>query len=178
MTDYTDNANVKFHIKNREFGGIHFECELPPDVAEMSYPTRFGYAVLEAVKKGVDLSNADLGNVGSVPKIKNIHRAVYAAASVEGALDMDSWHKYGYCGTTHCRAGWVVVLAGEEGRALEDTFGTAMAAAIIYQASDPSLECIPDFYTSDFYALADMKRLAEAEAAKEAQTLSKEMAND
>ena len=81
---------------------------------------------------------------------------------------MGSWHKHGYCGTTHCRAGWVVVLAGEEGKALEDRIGTAAAASLIYLASDPTLDKFPSFYCGDGEALADMKRLAELEAAKAA----------
>ena len=76
---------------------------------------------------------------------------------------MREWHT---CETTHCRAGWVTVLAGEGGKALEDTYGTAAAAALIYQASDPTLERIPDFYTTNDEAMADMKRLAEMEAAQ------------
>lgn len=92
-------------------------------------------------------------------KIKNIHQAVYDAASQPGALEMGSWHHE--CGTTHCRAGWVVTIAGEGGKALEYALGTPAAAALIYIASDPNLERIPDFYASNESALADMKRLAE-----------------
>jgi hypothetical protein len=39
--------------------------------------------------------------------------------------------------------------------------GTSAAAAMIYMASDPELENIPDFYADNETALADMKRLAE-----------------
>ena len=96
---------------------------------------------------------------GKVPKIKNIHQTVYQAASVPGALDMTRWH----CGTSHCRAGWVVTLAGASGRKLEQSFGAARAAALIYFASDPNLKVIPDFYDGNVTALNDMKRMAEAE---------------
>jgi hypothetical protein len=40
--------------------------------------------------------------------------------------------------------------------------GTPAAAAVIYMASDPKLEKVPDFYASNEAALEDMKRLAEA----------------
>ncbi len=100
--------------------------------------------------------------IGMVPFIPNIHQAVYAAAAQPNALDMGSWHK---CETTHCRAGWVVALAGEAGSAMEYCLGTAAAAALIYIKSDPNLEKIPDFYANNEEALADMKRLAEQEAA-------------
>ena len=91
-------------------------------------------------------------------KIPDIHKAVYDAASKPGALRMEAWHHE--CGTAHCRAGWVVTLAGDGGKALEWMMGTAAAAALIYQASDPELERVPDFYCSNDEALADMARLA------------------
>ena len=122
---------------------------------------------------GADLSGAYLRNaylrgasLSGVPKIENIHQAVFAAASRDGALNMGSWHQDGnVCGTTHCRAGWVVSLAGPGGHALEWAMGTPAAAAIIYIASDPTLERIPDFYCGNEAALTDMKQLAELEAA-------------
>ncbi len=74
---------------------------------------------------------------------------------------MGSWH---VCETTHCRAGWVVTLAGEAGKAMEWCLGTPAAAAIIYLASDPKIEKMPNFYADNETAMADMKRLAELEA--------------
>ena len=103
-----------------------------------------------------------IANLDNVPRIKSIHQAVYTAASAEGALDMSDWHT---CETTHCWAGWVTTLAGEEGAVLEHVMGTAAAATLIYLASDPQLDRVPDFYATDAKALADMKRLAEQEAA-------------
>jgi hypothetical protein len=81
---------------------------------------------------------------------------VYAAASQPGALDMRRWH----CGTSHCRAGWIVTLAGEAGKRLEiDTGSTANAAMLIYAASAPG-QPIPDFYCDNEAALANMKARA------------------
>ena len=97
------------------------------------------------------------------PVIPNIHQRVYEAASQPQALNMCAWHT---CDTTHCRAGWVVTLAGDEGAELERRFGTSVAAALIYMASDPALEYVPDWLVSDDVALADMKRMSELEAAK------------
>ncbi|WP_369913934.1 pentapeptide repeat-containing protein [Xanthomonas sp. NCPPB 3005] len=119
-----------------------------------------GAVLRGAVLRGAVLSGAD-GHACPVV-IKNIHQAVYAAASKPAALDMGSWHT---CNTTHCRAGWVVTLAGDGGRALEYAFGTSAAAALIYMSSDPKLERMPDFYCGNDDALEDMRRLAEAEAA-------------
>src|SRR5262249_25511822 len=115
-----------------------------------------------AVLRDADLSGADLSDA---PKIENIHQKVYAAASAPNALNMGDWHT---CDTTHCRAGWVVLLAGDEGSALEDRIGTAAAASLIYLASDPTIEKFPNFYCSNDAALADMKAMAEAEAARAA----------
>lgn len=112
-------------------------------------------------KRGVKGDNGDHAQP-PVPIIPDIHKAVYAAASQEGALNMGNWHT---CDTTHCRAGWVTHLAGEEGKALEAYWGTAHAAWMIYRASDPDMRGRPNFYASDEDALADMKRLAETEAA-------------
>ena len=121
-----------------------------------------GADLRDAVLRGAVLRDADLSeNLEGVPFIKDIHQTVYNACTVSpDALDMVGWHK---CETTHCRAGWVVTLAGEGGKALEFAMGTPAAAAIIYLKSDPKLEKMPDFYCSNEEALADMKRLADAE---------------
>jgi len=89
--------------------------------------------------------------------IQDIHKRVYESASQPGAIDMSRWHK---CGTTHCRAGWVVHLAGEEGYALERFHNTVLAAQLIYRSS--GYEISPArFYDNNEDALADMKWLAE-----------------
>ena len=183
---------MKFEIKNRWSGRVQFECELTAEVAGKSYGLQLGFAVnqaylsdadlsgadlSDAVLRGADLSDAvlsgadlrgavlrgaDLSGAGCPVKIEGIHAAVYKAASQPGALAMETWHHA--CGTAHCRAGWVVTLAGEGGKALEWAMGTAAAAALIYQASDPDLERVPNFYTDNATALEDMRRLAEAES--------------
>jgi hypothetical protein len=73
------------------------------------------------------------------------------------ALDMGSWHT---CETTHCRAGWVVQLAGDEGRALEAFHNTDLAARLIYEASGYKINPAR-FHDSNTVAMADMKRLAD-----------------
>jgi hypothetical protein len=73
---------------------------------------------------------------------------------------MQKWHT---CGTTHCRAGWVVHLAGDAGYALERFHNTALAAQIIYRESGYKINPCR-FYDNNEDALADMKRLAEGEA--------------
>ena len=75
---------------------------------------------------------------------------------------MGSWHT---CEKTHCRAGWVVTLAGEAGKALEAYFDTPLAAMKIYDASSPLPKVSPvKFFDGNEDAIADMKRMAEMEA--------------
>ncbi len=90
------------------------------------------------------------------PVIPNIHKVVYEAAIQPGCFEMSNWH----CGTSQCRAGWVVTLAGEAGKALEAATSTAFAAMQIYRASDPTWR-MSNFFASNADALADMKLLAE-----------------
>ena len=97
------------------------------------------------------------GQVPPIPKIDNIDAAVYAAASQPDALNMVNWHT---CETTHCRAGWVVHLAGDEGRALESYHNTELAALLIYRESGSPINPAR-FYDSDDAALKDMKMRAE-----------------
>jgi hypothetical protein len=72
---------------------------------------------------------------------------------------MGDWHK---CEQTHCRAGWIVTLAGVEGRALEQFYNTELAAMLIYRESTGKRISPVRFYDSNEEALADMKRCAEA----------------
>ena len=135
--------------------------------ANLSGANLRGANLSDANLRGANLSGANLidANLSDAPVIENIHQKVYAAASAQGALDMGDWHK---CETTHCRAGWVTTLAGKEGQDLEDRIGTAAAATLIYLASDPNIEKFPSFYCGNDEALADMKAMAEAEAARSA----------
>ena len=77
------------------------------------------------------------------------------------ALYMATWHT---CDTTHCRAGWVVHLAGAPGKALENFYNTELAAMMIYADSAPGYKIHPArFYDTGDAALADMRKLAEEE---------------
>jgi hypothetical protein len=157
----------KFEVRNRGTNAVQFTAEIEVTPG-MTHHVKLGLAVRWGYKNGSDLRDANLSYANlsyaslrgaNLPpvKIPDIHKAIYAAASQPGALDMRTWH----CGTTHCRAGWVVALAGEGGAALEWAMGTSAAAAMIYIASDPALERIPNFHATNDDALADMQRLAE-----------------
>ena len=117
----------------------------------------------DADLRGVDLRGAKLPYYDETPVIENIHQKVYTASSQESAFDMRIWHSE--CGTAHSWAGWIVELAGEDGKRLEEMTDTPIAASLILMKSDPELEEIPDWYSDDGMALSKMKRLAELEAA-------------
>jgi hypothetical protein len=84
--------------------------------------------------------------------------------SKQGALEMNNWHT---CETTHCRAGWVVTLAGEAGKALESKTSTLFAAMQIYKASSAIRVFPARFFETNREAMDDMKRCADEEAAAE-----------
>ena len=100
-------------------------------------------------------------NKPKYPIIENIHQKVYDAASKPNALNMGDWHT---CDTTHCRAGWVEILAGEEGRALAKRTSVLFAAMMIYDASSEIKVSPTRFFESNAIAMEDMKRCAEEEA--------------
>ncbi len=129
--------------------------------ADLSGANLSGANLSGADLRGANLREANLreADLRGAPVIEDIHAKVYAAASQPGALDMGRWH----CGTSHCRAGWVVTLAGKEGLDLEAKIGTHAAAMAIYMASDPdrwTTDRLPDFYCDNATALADMARMA------------------
>ncbi|MBL4590774.1 MAG: pentapeptide repeat-containing protein [Phycisphaerales bacterium] len=160
---------MKFDILDMVSGEVMFTAKIGCD-GLVPRGVKVGLAVRWAVENGVDLRGADLrgadlrgvdlGGVGWVPKIENIHTAVYAAAKGEDALDMEQWHT---CGSKHCRAGWVVTLAGAAGKVMEGVYGPGVAAALIYMASDPEMKKVPNWLASDEDALENMKEMAEAE---------------
>lgn len=93
-----------------------------------------------------------------VPKIENIDKAVYEACLQPDALNMDTWHT---CETTHCRAGWVVHLAGKEGKELDMFHNTLLAAQLIYLESGSPISPVR-FFDTNADAMADMKKRAES----------------
>jgi hypothetical protein len=88
-----------------------------------------------------------------VPIVDGLDQKVCAAAEA-GYLDMRNWH----CGTTHCRAGWAITLAGDAGAKLEQVVGSEAAGRLIYEASTKRIA--PDFFASDDEAIADIRRCA------------------
>jgi hypothetical protein len=95
-----------------------------------------------------------------IPVIENIHQKILEAVSQPDALNMDAWHT---CDTTHCRAGWVVTLAGGPGKVLERETSTQFAAMQIYKASSPIPVSPPRFFETNEVAMADIQKCAEEE---------------
>jgi hypothetical protein len=95
-----------------------------------------------------------------VPVVPNIHQELANAALQPNALDMGNWHT---CETTHCRAGWIVHLAGKEGRALEQKTSTPFAAMQIYKASSPIRVSPVRFFEDNETARKDIERCAQME---------------
>ena len=84
-----------------------------------------------------------------------------AVTPPEHTLKMDTWHT---CGTTHCRAGWVVHLAGKAGYLLEKQTSTCFAAMMIYKHSSQDIKVSPlRFFETNEIAYADIVRCAEDE---------------
>jgi hypothetical protein len=73
---------------------------------------------------------------------------------------MSDWHT---CETTHCRAGWVVTLAGEKGKALEAASSTLFAAMQICKASSVIKVSPVRFFETNEKAMADIQRCAALE---------------
>jgi hypothetical protein len=70
----------------------------------------------------------------NVPVIENIHQKVYEAViNPENRLEMLDWHT---CDSQHCRAGWVVHLAGTAGYELERKTNTLFAAMHIKRCAE------------------------------------------
>jgi hypothetical protein len=117
-----------------------------------------------AVLRRVDLSGADLSgaDLPQAPVVERLHERLSEAVGEQGEhLCMSDWHHR--CGTSHCRAGWAIMLAGDDGLALEASHGPATAAVLIYAVSTGM---VPDFYATDHDALEDIRRCA-AEARRE-----------
>jgi hypothetical protein len=98
--------------------------------------------------------------IHAIPVIPNIHASVLTAVQGKGALDMSAWHT---CKTTHCRAGWVVTLAGEAGNELEKRTSTLFAAMRICKESSSVRVSPVRFFDDNAKAMEDIQRCAQEE---------------
>jgi hypothetical protein len=133
-----------------------------------------GASLFRADLSCADLAEADLTDAGIrhaiwtganltgvtglpvAPVVPDLHKQIAEAVGQDGEnLDMLDWHHP--CGTTHCRAGWAITLAGDAGEWLESKFGGSTAGALIYWASTGM---IPEFFAEYRDALEDIRRCA------------------
>ena len=119
------------------------------------------------IKAEKDVTNETTSEIASrssfpgVPIIENIRQKILeAVTAIDHKLEMGSWH---VCETTHCRAGWVVQLAGNEGFELERKTSTQFAAMRIYKNSSDIRVSPNKFFDSDEVAMEDIKACAEKE---------------
>jgi hypothetical protein len=110
-----------------------------------------------------------------VPAVEKLNSKILAAIDAGGVLEMEFWHGREHyetcvaaawkpvraCGTTHCVAGWAVMLAGEAGHALEARVGSEAAGMLIFAKSTGY---VPDFSDVDEDALEALRERAAEEA--------------
>ena len=181
---------MKFEITNRFTGKVQVTAEIDCSDSE-SYSVKLGLAVKWAIKAGADLARADLARANladadladanlaranladalkiddaDIPAIPKIDAQILKAIEAGGVLDMSSWHgpKEEWCGTTHCRAGWAVHLAGKKGKALQERVGPQMAGTLIYHKSRPG-QPAPHFFASTEKAMDDIRKCAAEQSA-------------
>ena len=108
-----------------------------------------------------------------IPVIPNIHQAVYNwVCSNPDNFNMDFWRVEAECGTAYCRAGIVVMLAGDPFPELWEYWhvhavGIPNLARLIYFKSDPSLDWEQsgiNFFGSDEDEEENIAKLAQQEA--------------
>lgn len=123
----------------------------------------FSYADL----RGADFTRAKLdgschfeganvkGATGLAPVVPDLDAKILSRIRLgRGHLRMGKWHT---CKTTHCLAGWAIVLAGRHGRALENKMGPETAGMLIFGVSTGSY---PAFYNGDQGAMEELERRA------------------
>ena len=153
-------ANLNYAICTRaDFSGADLSCAELCCIKLRSANLR-GANLWRANLGGADLLDADLRGAtlpAGVPVIENIDARIAEAVGENGEhLYMDEWHLNTPCGTSHCRAGWAITLAGDKGSILERLYGPEVAGTLIYAASRPDKKH-PDFFINNKAALASIK---------------------
>lgn len=152
--------------ENRDENGVSQEfAKNNPDferenIANKSCWNCSGCSDLKNAKPEEAISAEKKESIFDYPVIPNIHQRVFEETTKENALDMSDWHT---CDTTHCRAGWVVFLAGEKGKKLESETSTLFAAMQIYNAYSEIKVSPTQYFKKNEEAMEDIKRCAELE---------------
>jgi hypothetical protein len=91
-----------------------------------------------------------------VPVVEQLDAKILAVIEAKPeSFEMGQWHSA--CGTSHCRAGWAITLAGEQGKKLEEEHGPHLAGRMIYLASTGRS---PHFFATNERALEDIRACA------------------
>lgn len=100
-----------------------------------------------------------------IPVVKDLDKKILTQViNKPESFDMGWWHKDkegcsiykagDRCGTTHCRAGWAIHLAGKKGYDFEKKVGSPdIAGALIYAKS---AGYVPDFGADEEDAITDL----------------------
>ncbi len=100
----------------------------------------------------------------SVPIFPNLYERVYTIVTMP-RHDLIAGEAQAST-TRRSLAGWAVVAAGGLGKGLAVKFGTMVAAWLLYQAADPTLDRAFNFFESPDTAMVDLKRRAGLEEAR------------
>ena len=119
-----------------------------------------GACFSDAIFEMTHFRNAILkGAIGlpPAPIIENIDKKLLKILEdEENSLGMRDWDT---CKATFCRAELYVLLAGEEGKKLEDKYGPYIAGTLIFHESYPNRR-IPDWHADNEETLEDIRRNA------------------
>lgn len=120
-----------------------------------------------------DIRMACILNGPDVPVVENLNTKTLAL--IEGnpaSFTMAHWHGFVdpwdpecdvRCGTSHCRAGWAIALAGKLGEELEYAFGPLTAGMLIFAKSCPRETKLPDFFCTEEDAIQQIREAAARE---------------
>lgn len=162
-TQIFEDCSAFLNREDKCINGVdpEFAKQFPAFVEEKNNKSCWNCSDCSGLESAAPASGKEGGFGIKIPIIENIHAKVLAAVSGSEALEMGSWHS---CKTTHCRGGWVITLAGAEGKRLEENTSSAFAAMAIYHKSSPIRVSPVRFYESNEVARADIERCAKEEA--------------
>lgn len=155
-SDFLERENIKENGVSEEFALEYPNYEVDNITNEGCWNCRYCSSCRYCSDKNKNKGDLE----ASIPTLENIHQRILEAVSVPEALDMGDWHT---CDITHCRAGWVVHLAGEQGYELEELTSTLFAAMQIYKKSSEIKVSPTRFFETNEVAMEDIKRCAELE---------------
>ena len=134
-----------------------------------------GYSASDLLRAGCsasDLRNAGYSFDEKIPDLKNPYSVLLA--DIDEKKRVHNQSTFGpvndpatnLCKTQMCTAGHLVNMAGEEGYALKEKYGWALAAALIHDASHPGWPCQNFNSIPQEWAMAYIEEMAAREQAE------------